>query len=119
MHISVAALLIDIESELRRMNLWQREHPGADALASDQPFAMDTLTLPQWLQFIFVPRMYALVEAREALPDKCGIAPMAEEYFRGCDLDPAALIEALESMDELLSGEKPDYGVSAGRDLQS
>lgn len=109
MHISVAALLIDIESELRRMNLWQSDSPGAAALASVQPFAMDTLTLPQWLQFVFIPRMYVLVESGDALPEKCGIAPMAEEYLRGGTHTAAALIDALERMDQLLSGGKPDY----------
>jgi uncharacterized protein YqcC (DUF446 family) len=32
--------------------------PSTEALASDQPFCVDTLTLPRWLQFIFLPTLY-------------------------------------------------------------
>ena len=109
MHTEVAAVLIDVEAELRRLRLWDDAPPSAAALASTQPFAVDTLTLPQWLQFIFLPRMYALLEARAALPGQCGIAPMAEEYFRGSSLAIEPLLDALEQVDTLLSGGTPRY----------
>ncbi len=115
MHTEVAAVLIDIESELRQMGLWDGEAPGEQALASEQPFAMDTLTLPQWLQFIFLPNMYRLIEAGAELPAKCGITPMAEEYFRGKGLAVTRLLRALEAVDELLSGAEDDYALP-GRD---
>ena len=86
MRTQVAELLIDIEAELRQLGLWERQSPPAEALASEQPFCIDTLTLPQWLQFIFLPRLYRLLEQDAALPDRCGIAPLAEEYFRGTGL---------------------------------
>lgn len=111
MHNHVAALLIDLEFELRRLALWEVHHPGPEALASAQPFAMDTLSLPQWLQFIFIPRMSALVESRAALPHKCGIAPMAEEYCRSRGMGGASLIAVLESFDTLLSLGPPNYGL--------
>lgn len=112
MHIAVASLLLDIELELRRLELWQSEPPNEEALASTQPFAIDTLTLPQWLQFIFLPTMHTLIEAQAPLPAQCGIAPMAEEFFRGGKQTITQLLAALEAVDELLTGEKPDYGVS-------
>lgn len=99
----VAALLIDIEAELRTLGLWDKLPPSAEALASDQPFSIDTLTLPQWLQFIFIPTLYQLLEEGKPLPQRCGIAPMAEEYFRGMGLASAALEDALLQMDEMLS----------------
>ena len=104
MRTDVAAVLIDVEAELRRLRLWDDAPPSAAALASTQPFAVDTLTLPQWLQFIFLPRMYALLEARAALPGQCGIAPMAEEYFRGAQLPVEELQQSLRRIDELLGG---------------
>ncbi len=105
----IAAVLIDIEAELRGLSLWDEEPPPAEALASEQPFAIDTLTLPQWLQWIFLPTMYRLLEEDATLPEKCGIAPMAEEYFRGRKLPINPLLEALESVDTLLSGEPQEY----------
>ncbi|MGY8909754.1 MAG: YqcC family protein, partial [Flavobacteriales bacterium] len=54
MRTDVAEVLIDIESELRQLGLWDRQVPSNSALASSEPFCVDTLTLPQWLQFIFL-----------------------------------------------------------------
>jgi uncharacterized protein YqcC (DUF446 family) len=102
-HISVAELLMDIEKELRELQLWEFESPSTEALASTQPFAIDTLNFPQWLQFIFIPRLYVMVELRAPLPSVSGVKPMAEEYFQALHLNSAALILHLERMDNLLS----------------
>jgi uncharacterized protein YqcC (DUF446 family) len=102
-HIAVAEILLDIESELRALQLWQAQVPTAEALASTQPFAIDTLNFAQWLQFIFIPRMYLLIDANAPLPSNCGIAPMAEEYFSGLQLHSAPLVACLQRMDVLLT----------------
>ena len=104
-NIAVAELLIDIEAQLRQLGLWEREPPPPQALASDQPFSVDTLTLPQWLQFIFLPTLYRLLAEGQPLPGRCGIAPMAQEYFRGLALASATLEQTLQKMDQLLSAE--------------
>ena len=70
---------------------------------------MDTLSFPQWLQFIFLPTIYHLIDQQQPLPEKCGITPMAEEYFRGSKLGIGPLLTALEAVDRLLSLEAPDY----------
>jgi uncharacterized protein YqcC (DUF446 family) len=106
MRTDIAELLIDIESELRQLDLWGSLPPSPEALASDQPFCVDTLTLPQWLQFIFLPTLYQLLETDGELPQRCGIAPMAEEYFRGGNLPGQALEQALADIDTLLSGDE-------------
>jgi len=105
MQTKVAELLIDIESELRKLGLWSQIPPTEQALASDQPFCVDTLTLSQWLQFIFLPTLYQLMESNGDLPQRCGVAPMAEEYFRGSQLATDALIAALYQLDDTLCGE--------------
>lgn len=105
-NIAVAELLIDIEAQLRQLGLWEREPPSPQALASDQPFSVDTLTLPQWLQFIFLPTLYRLLAEGQSLPGRCGIAPMAQEYFRGLALASATLEQTLMKMDRILSGEE-------------
>jgi uncharacterized protein YqcC (DUF446 family) len=103
LHISVAELLMDIEKELRELQLWESTPPSARALASPQPFAVDTLTFPQWLQFIFLPRMYFLVEQGHQLPANCSIAPMAEQYFSMLPLPVAPLVTHLRRIDDLLT----------------
>jgi len=104
MYTEVAAVLIDIEAALRQLDLWEGEPPGAEALASTQPFCIDTLSFPQWLQFVFIPRMNQLLEQELELPDNCAIAPMADEAFRGLNLPIADLLTALEAVDRLLGG---------------
>lgn len=99
----IAGTLMDIEAALRTLNHWDEQAPSEEALSSTQPFCVDTLTLPQWLQFVFLPRMYSLLDHQQPLPSKCGIAPMAEEYFRGSGLAVGDLVLALERVDELLS----------------
>ena len=106
MQTEIAEVLIDIEAQLRQLGLWDRIPPSSEALASEQPFCVDTLSLPQWLQFVFLPTLYQMLEDEQPLPERCGIAPMAEEYFRGSELPAGALIGSLEKIDDLLSVEK-------------
>ena len=102
-HIAVAEILIDLEKELRELRLWEFESPSEEALASTQPFAIDTLNFPQWLQFIFIPRLYFMIEQRMPLPNASGVKPMAEEYFQVLSLNGASLISHLGRIDTLLS----------------
>ncbi|WOX05014.1 YqcC family protein [Microbulbifer pacificus] len=99
----IATLLLELEAELRVLSLWDAEPPSPAALASTEPFCVDTLTLPQWLQFVFLPRMSQMVELEIPLPHACGIAPMAEEFFRGSELPVAALTRKLEEIDTRLA----------------
>ncbi|MGV8835029.1 YqcC family protein [Cellvibrio sp.] len=102
-HVAVAEVLIDIEKELRELQLWDDEMISDEALMSEQPFAIDTMTFPQWLQFIFLPRMYYIIEQQMHLPGNCGIAPMAEQYFSVLSLPSLPLIVHLKKMDALLT----------------
>ena len=108
MQTEIAEVLIDIEAQLRQLGQWDAVPPPQEALASSEPFCVDTLTLPQWLQFIFLPTLYRMLEQGEPLPARCGIAPMAEEYFRGMNLASRDLIGLLEHVDQLLSGAAGD-----------
>lgn len=105
MTTEIAEVLIDIEAQLRRLDLWDRIPPSSQALASTEPFCVDTLTLPQWLQFVFIPTLYQMIEDGAPLPERCGITPMAEEYFRGSNLHIDELLRLLEHIDTLLSAE--------------
>lgn len=101
--IEVCSLLIDIEAELRQLNLWQGTMPSPEALASTEPFAIDTLSFPQWLQFIFLVKLYALIEQQQPLPSRCSITPMASEYFKQRSLNAEKLLAALFRLDTVLS----------------
>jgi uncharacterized protein YqcC (DUF446 family) len=106
MRTAVAEVLIDVEAQLRQLGLWDKIPPSTEALASEEPFCVDTLNLPQWLQFIFLPTLYQMLEGGLPLPGRCGIAPMGEEFFRGSELAVEELLTALQRVDELLSGDE-------------
>ena len=95
--IRVAALLIDLEAELRQRLLWDADEPAVEALASTEPFCIDTLSFPQWLQFVFLPRMRLLLDADLPLPAQCAIAEMAEMQFGAGD--GAEVIALLREID--------------------
>ncbi|MEX1033430.1 MAG: YqcC family protein [Cellvibrionaceae bacterium] len=99
----ISQLLNDVECSLRAMNLWSEERPSPQALASVQPFCVDTLNFEQWLQFVFIERMQFMIDEGLPLPTQCGLAPMAEENFRGCAVDPTTLIDCLKQLDQVLS----------------
>jgi uncharacterized protein YqcC (DUF446 family) len=101
--IQIAERLIDLEAGLRQLGLWSEEIPAPEALASEQPFAMDTLSLQQWLQFIFLPTLYQLIESGGTLPSACAIAPMAEETLGKLGLPTQELLATLRDLDRLIS----------------
>lgn len=102
-HFQVASLLMDVEYSLRNMGAWSEERPSDEALASEAPFCLDTLTFEQWLQFIFLERMRILLDNNLPLPEKCGVAPMAEVHFAQAQRNPGELIAHLDALDQVLS----------------
>jgi uncharacterized protein YqcC (DUF446 family) len=103
MQTEIAEILIDVEAHLRQLDLWQRIAPPTRALQSTEPFCIDTLTLPQWLQFVFLPTLYRMLEQEQPLPTQCNITAMAEEYFRGSELAVTELLKALRAVDTALT----------------
>jgi uncharacterized protein YqcC (DUF446 family) len=91
-------LLQETECLLRTLNLWCSEKPDDTALASDQPFALDTLEPEQWLQWVFIPKMINLLE-KERVPKGFSIAPYFEEVWKN-DSDKSALLSLLHNIDE-------------------
>lgn len=99
----LAEHLLLIERELRLLGWWQDEAPSAEALASPEPFCVDTLTFEQWLQWIFLPRMKVLLESGAALPSVSGIQAMGEMVYRQQPGIARRLLELLGEFDRLLT----------------
>ena len=83
--------------------MWSGARPAEEALGSTLPFCCDTLAIEQWLQFVFLPRMAALVEAGGALPDSSAIRPMLSETLALPEAEMATLLQLVGDLDELLS----------------
>ena len=99
----LAEQLLLIERELRVLGWWQSEAPSAEALASQEPFCVDSLTFEQWLQWIFLPRMKQLLETGADLPSVSGIQAMAEMVYREQPGVARRLLELLGEFDRLLT----------------
>ncbi|WP_210396878.1 YqcC family protein [Motiliproteus sediminis] len=91
--------LLALESELRRLKLWQPSPPSADALASSEPFCVDTLSLSEWLQWLLIPRINALLDGQLPLPAGCNITALAEESFKNEEQDCSRLIQLIGAID--------------------
>jgi len=102
-----ARLLERIEAELNCLGLWQTHYPSAQALESVEPFAMDTLDFHQWLQFIMLPRMWAMLDGEHPLPQNIAVSPMATHVYREELEHHEGLISSLREFDVLLSGADP------------
>lgn len=100
--LAVADQLLLLEYELRRQKMWSEQSPSPAAMASQAPFCVDSMALEAWLQWIFVPRMGALIECGAELPVRCGISAIAEVEYpsHGGRLD--RLMAILQELDRLL-----------------
>ena len=102
-NLSLPDLLIRLEQELSRLDLWSDLPPDRQALASTQPFCHDTMPLASWLQWVFIPQIKQLIESGSPLPGSCSIAPIAEIYYP----NHRALVAILESIDASFSNPPP------------
>ncbi|AAZ37694.1 YqcC family protein [Pseudomonas ficuserectae] len=99
----VAEQLLLIERELRALGWWDATPPSEQALASQEPFSVDTLEFAQWLQWIFLPRMKVILERDLPLPNASGILEMAEMVYAGRLSETRLLQQHLARFDQLIT----------------
>ncbi|MFB9887510.1 YqcC family protein [Balneatrix alpica] len=95
--------LQDLQQALQHANLWSAEPPSEEAMNSQAPFCCDLMSLEQWLQWIFIPRMQAILDAHAKLPANCAIQPMAEESFKDYRADVTQIINVLGRLDHAIN----------------
>ena len=88
-----------IEAEMRRIGWWQSAPLRPEQLHFKQAFAMDTMTLAQWLQFIFLPRVREAAASNE-FPSGSSVGAQAVREFDG-DPDAGGLVTLLSEFDAL------------------
>lgn len=103
----VQQLLCQLERELKVIDLWQSTPPATQALYSNQPFAVDTLAFHQWVQFIMIPRMQALIAQGQPLPQQMAVSPMAVQVYKGQLKQHRQLIACLREIDRAVTGRDP------------
>nr|MBO2510770.1 pseudouridine synthase [Gammaproteobacteria bacterium] len=100
---ALAEQLLLIEREMRQLGYWSETPPSDQALASSQPFCVDTLRFEEWLQWIFLPRMKVLIEQELELPSVSGVRAMAEVVYREEPVENRRLVELLGEFDRLIN----------------
>ncbi|WP_449431161.1 YqcC family protein [Pseudomonas putida] len=101
--LDIADHLLLIERELQLQGWWSAQPPSAQALASTVPFAVDSMALEQWLQWIFLPRMKLILEQGHPLPNASGILVMAETVFVDRPEQSRELRRLLAEFDRLIA----------------
>lgn len=101
-HDALIAVTDNIETELRRLDLWSETAPESSALASVQPFCYDTLDFSQWMQWIFLPRIREVIGEQRTMPQQSNIHAYAEEALKNTPYDPDQLLFLVKTFDELV-----------------
>ena len=99
----LADLLLAIEAEMRRIDLWGAASPSEAALRSTTPFCHDTLAFHQWLQWVFLPRMKTVLGEDAGWPARSDIFPLAAEALRECEADPSELLLLIKQLDNFIN----------------
>ena len=99
----IAALILDIEAQMRRIGLWENSPPSTQAMQSLTPFCHDTLRFEQWLQWVFLVKMKEVVEGRSEWPNSSDITPLAEYRFTQLAQPTSQLLALLEGFDALIN----------------
>lgn len=98
----ISEILLAIEAELRFLSLWRSEPPDDEDLLSERPFCYDTLDLPQWMQWVLLPRMWRILEQGGPYPAHCGIYPYAQEWAIYQGVNSLSLLNLIRRFDALI-----------------
>lgn len=106
-HEKIAEHIQSLENALKVAGLWRTTPLPIEAYQSAQPFSVDTMSFVEWLQFVFIEKLTYLIQHALPLPNKSGIADMAEHYFAQIVLtttsvDSKTIVEILREIDALL-----------------
>ncbi|CAA0114155.1 Uncharacterised protein [BD1-7 clade bacterium] len=103
-HPELDLLLNRVQFELELLLLWGAEPPAQACLASQVPFAADCMAFHEWLQWVFLARLRAILGGAGILPKGSDVASMAEVWQQVQGIDAGDLIGNLKSIDEYLNG---------------
>ena len=92
-----------LQREMENVGLWSDLSPSEEAMMSRQPFCADTMSFTSWLQWIFVPRMQYMVEAKQPMPHKSAMYPMATETLIDMQDQAKGILDSVKRLDMLLA----------------
>jgi uncharacterized protein YqcC (DUF446 family) len=93
-------LLQQLELQMRQCSLWSALPPSDKALASIEPFAIDSLQPEEWLQWVFIVKINVMIDAGISLPNGFAIYPYFGEVWKN-NVDKTELLATIQSIDEV------------------
>lgn len=99
----VSEILSELKNEMLRAKIWSDIKPSDDAFNSRQPFCYDTMTFEDWLQYVLIDRLKAIIVMKKELPVSSGVAEMAQQVWASDVKAKAGVIDVLACLDVLLS----------------
>ncbi len=105
-YTSTATKAKEIETELKRINRWSAEPLPAKKFENMGAFGSNTMSFEEWLQFILIPRIRAIVEEKGKFPKSSMLATYATRVL---DVDGEAghLHDLLLELDKLINESEP------------
>ncbi|MCB0336119.1 MAG: YqcC family protein [Bdellovibrionales bacterium] len=97
----VAKQLAAIEQELRTIGWWSSSPPTLEQLNFQEAFAADTMAYHQWLQFVFIPRVQTILNAKGDFPPSSNVGIRAIREYDGLD-KANSLVELLCNFDRII-----------------
>ncbi|AWB67644.1 hypothetical protein C2869_14895 [Saccharobesus litoralis] len=97
--LQVKIILNELEQAMLNCGLWSITKPSKEALASTQPFCLDTLAFEQWLQFVLISRFHAMIDSGAPLPPNMKLMPIAEEAFKEYKQDLSKVMQVIQTLD--------------------
>jgi len=88
-----------IEAELKSIGWWSDTPPTDEQMNFTQAFAMDTMPLAMWMQFVLLPRVRQIILSRGAFPGQSMVGAQAVREYDGQD-EAANLVALLCQFDE-------------------
>lgn len=103
-YTELADLVLELQMAMQEAQVWETKMPSAQALASVQPFCIDTMSFAQWLRYVLIERFKEMIEQQQPLPERCHISPMIGEAFRGLESQRLKhLMLVCDALDRFLS----------------
>jgi uncharacterized protein YqcC (DUF446 family) len=89
-----------IEGELKRLGRWEQTAPPPEAFEHMGAFGSHTMAFEQWLEFVLIPRVRAIITAQGSFPSSSQVSVYAIREWDGVP-DVDRLLTLLREFDDL------------------
>lgn len=100
----VVTLLNQLQKQMEHDGLWQSLPPAPEKMMSNEPFSIDTLNFLEWLQWVYIARLRALIDAKSPLPTGAQVYPYGEEALKAMSVSADNLLLIVKKLDKALAG---------------